>query len=141
MWTTKLPQSIEESLERCNAHTRSVSIRRLSSNSISARLLIQLGLFTTWGWLKSSARFLSSARSKVCLVAIDRFHPSSKIHNRCGGYKADLELSDRLWTCEAGGEQVDRDLNAARNIHDEALRVSASPVVAASACQLPVDAV
>jgi putative transposase len=66
------------------------------------------------------------------LVAIDRFYPSSKIHNGCGGYKADLDLSDRLWTCEACGEQVDRDLNAARNIRDEALRVSASPVVATS---------
>jgi len=75
------------------------------------------------------------------LVTIDRFYPSSKIHNRCGGYKADLDLSDRIWTCEACGEQVDRDLNAARNIRDEALRVSASPVVATSGCQLPVDAV
>ena len=74
------------------------------------------------------------------LVAIGRFYPSSKVHNGCGGYKAELDLSDRVWACEACGEQVERDLNAARNIRDEALGLRASPVVATSGCQLPVDA-
>src|SRR5262249_35495867 len=60
--------------------------------------------------------------------AIGRFYPSSKLHNGCGGYKADQDLSDRIWTCEACGELVDRDLNAAHNIRDEALRSRASPV-------------
>jgi putative transposase len=71
---------------------------------------------------------------------VGRFYPSSKMHHGCGGYKADLSLADRVWTCPACGEQVDRDLNAACNIRDEALRLSASPVVATSGCQLPVDA-
>jgi putative transposase len=75
------------------------------------------------------------------VVAVDRFFPSSRIHHGCGGYKADLALSDRVWTCPACGVQVERDLNAARNIRDEALKLSASPVVATSGCQLPVDAV
>src|SRR5262249_31004751 len=35
------------------------------------------------------------------VFAIDRFFPSSRIHNSCGGYKQDLELSDRTWTCPA----------------------------------------
>jgi putative transposase len=68
-------------------------------------------------------------------------NPSSKLHNGCGGYKDDLTLADRVWTCPACGQQMDRDLNAARNIRDEALRLRASPVVATSGCQLPVDAV
>ena len=74
------------------------------------------------------------------LQVIDRFYPSSKVHHGCGGNKADLSLTDRLWTCPACAALVDRDLNAARNIRDEALRLSASPVVATSGCQLPVDA-
>jgi putative transposase len=73
--------------------------------------------------------------------AIDRFYPSSKVHHGCGGYKADLQLSERMWACPACDAQVDRDLNAARNIRDEALRMRASPGVATSGCQLPVDAV
>jgi len=75
------------------------------------------------------------------VVTIGRFYPSSKLHNGCGGYKADLQLSERVWTCPACDAQVERDLNAARNIRDEALRLSASPAVATSGCQLPVDAV
>ena len=71
---------------------------------------------------------------------IDRFFPSSKIHHRCGGVKADLQLSDRVWACPRCGILVDRDLNAALNIRDEALGLRASPVVATLGCHLPVDA-
>jgi putative transposase len=54
------------------------------------------------------------------VISIDRFFPSSRIHHGCGGYKDDLDLADRVWRCLACGERVDRDLNAARNIRDEA---------------------
>ena len=74
------------------------------------------------------------------VVIVDRFYPSSRIHHGCGGYKDDLELSDRRWICPACGELVDRDLNAARNIRDQALRLSAGSVVATSSRQEPVDA-
>jgi len=67
------------------------------------------------------------------VVRIGRFFPSSRMHNSCGGYKAELELAEREWSCPACGQVVDRDLNAARNIRDEALRVSAVPGVATSA--------
>src|SRR5262245_36117912 len=56
-------------------------------------------------------------------------------HNGCGGYREDLDLADRVWVCPACYEVIDRDLNAARNIRDEALRLSASPVVATSGCE------
>jgi putative transposase len=71
---------------------------------------------------------------------VSRFFPSSKVHSGYGGYKADLSLADRIWSCPTCGALIDRDLNAARNIRDEALRMSVSPVVATSGCQLPVDA-
>jgi len=67
------------------------------------------------------------------VITIGRFFPSSRLHNGCGGYNADLDLADRVWTCGLCGKQVDRDLNAARNIRDEALRLSAVPGVATSA--------
>jgi len=67
------------------------------------------------------------------VVTIGRYFPSSRIHNGCGGYKADLQLAERVWICPACGQKVDRDLNAARNIRDEALRVSVVPGVATSA--------
>jgi len=54
---------------------------------------------------------------------VDSFYPSSKMCNACGAIKADLTLSERQWTCTTCGARLERDLNAARNIRDEALRL------------------
>jgi len=59
------------------------------------------------------------------VVAVGRFYPSSQIHNACGWRNRALTLSDRVWVCQGCGEVVDRDLNAARNIKDEGLRLLA----------------
>jgi putative transposase len=58
------------------------------------------------------------------LIVIDRFYPSSKRCNRCGAINRELTLSDRHWACGCGTVH-DRDLNAARNIRDEGLRIFA----------------
>jgi putative transposase len=50
------------------------------------------------------------------LVVADRFYPSSKTCSACGWVKAKLTLAERTLRCEACGLQVDRDLNAARNL-------------------------
>lgn len=54
---------------------------------------------------------------------VDRFFPSSQLHHGCAGRKADLTLAERQWMCPDCGALVERDLNAARNIRDEALRL------------------
>jgi len=54
-------------------------------------------------------------KSNKHLVKIDRWFPSSKMCSECGTVKEDLELSDRIYKCDCGFE-LDRDLNAARNI-------------------------
>jgi len=56
------------------------------------------------------------------LVEIDRFFPSSKICHVCGTINDGLLLSDRLWQCDCGAV-LERDLNAAKNIKYEALRM------------------
>ena len=58
------------------------------------------------------------------LVQVDRFYPSSKLCHDCGYKYAGLRLSEREWTCEHCGTLHDRDVNAALNILDEALRLS-----------------
>jgi Transposase and inactivated derivatives len=58
------------------------------------------------------------------LVQVDRFYPSSKLCHDCGHKYAGLRLSEREWTCEHCGTLHDRDVNAALNILDEALRLS-----------------
>jgi putative transposase len=52
------------------------------------------------------------------LVVVDRWFASSKTHHGCGGYLADLSLSQLVWTCPKCGQAVDRNANAARNLRD-----------------------
>jgi len=52
------------------------------------------------------------------LVVADRWFGSSKSHHGCGGYRADLKLGDRVWTCPRCGRLVDRNANAALNLRD-----------------------
>lgn len=55
---------------------------------------------------------------------IDRFFPSSQICSACGERVTQkLNLSDRTYKCEHCGETIDRDVNAARNIGAEAVRL------------------
>ena len=58
------------------------------------------------------------------LVRVDRFYPSSKLCHDCGHKYKELRLSEREWVCERCGARHDRDVNAALNILDEALRLS-----------------
>lgn len=59
-------------------------------------------------------------------VKIDRWFPSSKTCGECGCVFDDLTLSMREWTCPECGAHHDRDVNAARNIAKEGLRLLAS---------------
>ena len=56
------------------------------------------------------------------LLIIDRFGPSSKTCNNCGYIYKELTLSERTWKCSVCGEILDRDVNAAKNVRDMALR-------------------
>jgi putative transposase len=57
------------------------------------------------------------------VIRVDRFFPSSKTCGACGAVHGDLKLSDRTWRCAACGTHHDRDVNAARNIEREGLRL------------------
>ncbi len=56
------------------------------------------------------------------LVTVDRFYPSSKTCSACGTVKAKLPLR-RIFKCDDCGPTLDRDVNAARNIANEASRI------------------
>jgi putative transposase len=57
------------------------------------------------------------------VIVIDRFYPSSKRGSHCGETRAKLALGDRLFECSTCGISLDRDVNAARNIHREGSRL------------------
>jgi len=62
---------------------------------------------------------------RVHVVAVDRFYPSSRLCHACGWKDDGLTLADRTWACRGCGVMLDRDLNAARNIKREGLRMLA----------------
>lgn len=57
------------------------------------------------------------------LVEVDKWFSSSKTCRFCGAVNKGLGLKDREWDCPACGAHIERDLNAAINIKDEALRM------------------
>lgn len=60
------------------------------------------------------------------IVFVDRFFPSSQLCNACGYQNLELkDLKIREWVCPKCGASHERDLNAAKNIHDEGGRVLA----------------
>jgi putative transposase len=63
----------------------------------------------------------------VEIIEADRFYPSSKTCSGCGNVKTDLSLSDRTYSCDECGLELDRDLNAAINLKNLA---GSSPVTA-----------
>ena len=56
-------------------------------------------------------------------IEVDKYFPSSKTCSNCHSPKADLDLSDRVYTCQSCGLKIDRDLNAALNLRQEGFRI------------------
>ena len=57
------------------------------------------------------------------LVTISRWSPTSKTCNHCGHVMENFSLGIREWVCPECGTRHDRDINAAKNILDEGMRI------------------
>ncbi len=76
----------------------------------------------SWGEILRQLQYKSEWNGRT-FVQIDRFFPSSKTCNKCKFIKDDLTLDDREWTCPVCGSELDRDLNAAKNILEQGLKI------------------
>ena len=68
------------------------------------------------------------------LFVIDRWRPTSKKCNCCGHIMKYFNLGIREWTCPNCGTHHDRDINAAKNILDEGLKILDTVGTTDSAC-------
>jgi transposase len=89
-----------------------LAIANLIRNRWLARHIADVG----WGLILEQLKYKTSWSDGSMLVAADRFYPSSKTCSDCGTVRAKLALSERVFTCEACGLVLDRDLNAALNL-------------------------
>jgi putative transposase len=75
-----------------------------------------------WGMFCTMLKYKSENEGKT-YIEVDRWFPSSKTCNVCLNQVGSLPLDIRTWTCEHCQTIHDRDINAAGNIKDEALRI------------------
>jgi putative transposase len=76
---------------------------------------------TGWGMFVDMLKYKAKWQGKN-IIQIGRFEPSSKTCNICGTINKELTLKDREWTCNKCNTTHDRDINAAINIKNFALK-------------------
>ena len=77
-----------------------------------------------WGQFCTMLKYKAEWEGKY-YIEVDRFFPSSKTCNHCLHQMDKLSLDIRSWQCPKCGTIHDRDINAAKNIRDEGLRMLA----------------
>ena len=88
-----------------------LNISGMIKNHKIARAISDMG----FGEFRKQLRYKSEIYDNR-IVLVNRFFPSSKTCSGCGWVSDNLTLSDREFVCEACGQVVDRDLNAAINL-------------------------
>lgn len=99
-----------------------LNVRGMIRNRSLSRAVSDMGFFEFRRQLDYKCRLYGSR-----LVVADRWYQSSKSCSCCGSVKADLDLSERTYRCDACGFEADRDMNAAVNL----ARYAASSAVSA----------
>lgn len=90
-------------------------------NMVKNHKLARRILDAAWGMVVEMLTYKSGWEG-VNLLKIGTFEPSSKTCFSCGAKNEELELDDRVWTCQQCGTTHDRDINAAKNIKAFALK-------------------
>ena len=95
-------------------------VKKLKKNSTKAlrRSILDAGYYE----LRRQVTYKADDRGHR-VVVVNKYFPSSKKCSHCGETKAKLALSERVFECYNCGISLDRDVNAARNIRDEGIRL------------------
>ena len=98
--------------------TETLNVRGMARNRRLARAIHDAGWWELIRQIGYKAEWAGRTH-----VAVDPWFPSTKRCSGCGAVREGLTLSDRRWRCEGCGAEHDRDVNAAKNLLDEGLRL------------------
>jgi len=82
----------------------------------------------SWGLLIQMLEYKANWYGRN-LIKINRWFPSSKTCSGCGNIKEILLLSERTYKCQSCNLEIDRDVNAAKNILKEGISGTKMPEV------------
>jgi len=95
-----------------------LNVKGMVRNHNLAKAISDVG----WGMFCTMLKYKAEGDGKQ-YIEIDRWFPSSKTCHVCLSRVDNLSLDIRAWTCKHCGTNHDRDVNAAINIRNEALRI------------------
>jgi putative transposase len=100
-----------------------LNVKGMTANHNLAKAISDVGWSTLTAFLEYKAE-----RDGKAFVKVSRWFPSSKVCSECGYQMGKMSLDIRSWVCPSCLTHHDRDINAARNIRDEGLRILASGI-------------
>ena len=95
-----------------------LNVKAMTKNRKLSKAISQVG----WGMICTMLQYKAEWSGKTYLE-VDRFFPSSKTCSHCYHKVSELPLNVRSWNCPSCNTHHDRDINAAKNIRDEGLRI------------------